>query len=274
MKVRRFPSVWAGGLWLVLMFVAGWVPGAGAAVFTIADDNSVAVVDSAGGIGMRDWRIDGVDHLQQQWFWYRVGQTGPESPIDALPLERAGVSDTDFDGTPETLYLRYGTPQLRVEVTFLLTGGAAGSGISDIAESIALTNLGTAPLDIHFYQYCNLHLNGSPENDAVQILTGNRAVQAFGARTASETVHTPAASHCQVSLAPATLASLQDGLPTTLSDASGPLGPGDLSWAFQWDTTIAPGKNYLISKDKQIVPEPATVSLLALGAAAIRRRKR
>lgn len=46
------------------------------------------------------------------------------------------------------------------------------------------------------------------------------------------------------------------------------LGPGNVTWAYQWDTTIQPGSTFIISKDKRLsgitpIPEPGTAVLLA-----------
>ncbi|MDB6109574.1 MAG: hypothetical protein JWR69_1324, partial [Pedosphaera sp.] len=57
------------------------------------------------------------------------------------------------------------------------------------------------------------------------------------------------------------------------------IGPGNVTWALQWDLTIAAGGTALISKDKYleiIVPEPSTFALTGLGLAAfllLRRRQ-
>lgn len=245
---------------------------AGAAIYTMTDANSTAVVDSSGS-GMYDWTVDNVQHLNRQWFWYRVGATGPESNLGTLPLGAGGMSDTNFDGNNETLYLRYLAPQFKAELTFVLTGGSAGSGASDIAEAIKITNTSGTPLDFHFFQYVNLHLGGSTINDSVAILNGNTARQTYGNTIVSETVETPMASHHEVGFYPGTVNSLSDGSPTTLSDMSGPIGPGDLTWAFEWDVTVAPGGSYIISKDKHVVPEPASMYLLAVAGLVTLRRQ-
>lgn len=245
---------------------------AGAGIYAMTDANSTAVVDSSGS-GMYDWTVDNVQHLNRQWFWYRVGATGPESNLGALPLSAGGVSDTNFDGNNETLYLRYLATQFKAELTFLLTGGSAGSGASGIAEAIRITNTSGAPLDFHFFQYVNLHLGGSAINDSVAILNGNTARQTYGNMTVSETVETPMASHHEVGFYPGTVNSLSDGSPTTLSDVSGAIGPGDLTWAFEWDVTIASGGSYIIGKDKHVVPEPASICLLAAASLVTLKRR-
>ncbi|MCY2929639.1 MAG: PEP-CTERM sorting domain-containing protein [Planctomycetota bacterium] len=240
----------------------------GAAVYTLTDANSSSVVDTGPG-GMTSWTVDGVQHLARQWFWYRVGAGGGETNVGALSL----ISATQL--SPDYLRLMYQGSSFTIELKLTLTGGSPGSGTSDIGESIKIVNTGATPLDFHFFQYVDLNLNGQAVNSSVEIVGGNTAVQTNGLTTVSETVETPTASRYEVGFAPGTLTSLTDGSPTTLSNMGGPIGPGDLTWAFQWDRALAAGGSFLISKDKHIVPEPATLCLLALGAlGAMRRRGR
>jgi hypothetical protein len=142
----------------------------------------------------------------------------------------------------------------------------------------------------HFYQYSYFNL-GSASQDTVQLgqnLMGqyNEALQRFtvGSSTIdlSETVTTPGAQEGEVAPVGATLAKLNGGGPVTLGPPffAGPVGPGAVTWALQWDFNIAPGGSALISKDKyldvQIVPEPASSVLLGAGlmALALVRRRR
>ncbi len=265
------------GRWIIMLLCLGCAAiSSKAAVFTMADANSTATVDATGGAGMYDWKINGVDNLGLQWFWYRIGNSGPESKVSALPLTYSKLTDTNFDGDADTLFLRYGSSPspLKIELTFVLTGGAAGDGSSDIGETIAITNTSGAAMTLHFFECVDIHLNGSIISDSATIANGNTAIQTRGPVWVSETVVTPRPNHYEVNTATALLDRLNDALATTLSDSAGPVGPGDLAWAFQWDFTLAKGASVLINKDKQVVPEPCTLSLLALGGLALIRRRK
>jgi len=268
--------------WLVAGLLAAFVGLAAsppAAALTITDDNSTVNIDPASQVGVSSWTVDGKVHLARQWFWYRAAGDTREFSIDNLPLDAAGVTDPDFDGQNEIAYIRYLVQgAFKIEVYFLLNGGNPGSAVADLAESIAITNLSrTERLEFHFFQYCDFDLCGTVLDDGLLITGGNTANQWQTGFALSETVETPKASHYEANFFNATLVSLNDNAITTLNDNAGPLGPGDLTWAFQWDMSLAPGGSFMISKDKLIVPEPGTLSLLMVGGAlvlVVRRRRK
>jgi hypothetical protein len=252
------------------------------ALYTLTDDNSTAVIDDASSAGMTTWTVDGTNHMFQQWFWYRVGNTA-EASIDTLAFIVGGVTDTNFDGDDDTLYLRYGNDQAAtqytVEIRFTLDGGPAGSRLSDIAEQITITNTSTSALDFHFFQYSDFDLGGDgAPNDTVQLINANTIRQSDPDWTASETVATPAADGFELDFFAVTRTRLNDGVATTLGNAfgAGPVGAGDVTWAFQWDRTIEVGGGFQISKDKNmtVIPEPAMLVLLLIGGLAMLRRRR
>jgi PEP-CTERM motif len=238
---------------------------------TLTDGNSVVVIDDASQAGMSQWSVDGVNHVFQQWFWYRTGASGPEASIDTLPFLGAIESDTNFEVGVDALALRYGSLSgFEVQVKYFLTGGTDGSGQSDVSEAIRLVNHGTTPLDLHFFQYADFDMCGDGDNDTARLVFSNTVQQFDGAcGSLSETVATPNPNASLIAFFPNILISLNDGSATNLG--GGPTEvTGDVAWAYQWNFTIAPGGSALISKDKLIrtevvVPEPGTLTLLGLG---------
>ncbi len=277
---RRAGRLSVCALTVAVMTLAGSVGPADADLVTLTDLNSTVEIDTSSVAGVHGWTVDGVDHLDKQWFWYRVGGAGAEGPIDTLTQSGIVVSDGNFNAGNDQVTVQYTGTGFVLTLTMILTGGTAGSGTSNLAEAISIQNTTADPLEFHFFQYVNFDLAGTPGSDEAQISGSNTAVQQDGV-VVTETVVTQPANHYEVGLsgdAPSILTRLQDAGPTTLGDVSGPAS-GDALWAFQWDKTIDPGGTLLISKGKHIeVPEPATVGFLALGgvllvAGALRRRR-
>jgi hypothetical protein len=256
----------------VAVGLALWCAPAQASSVTLTSGNSSATIQADSTAGMNSWVVDGVNQLYQQWFFFRIGSTGDESGINALSL--ASV----VQPLPNIAIVSYtGQDGLNVAITYTLTGGLGGTATSDIAETIAINNSGRSALDLHFFQYSDFDLNGTPGGDTVQIANPNSVTQSGENNFMSETVITPPANFHAVGFYPDLLNLFSDGLPTTLDNSNGPL-TGDVSWAFQWDDTLGANGTFIISKDKQIrpVPEPGSMLLLGTGlfglAGVIRRR--
>ncbi len=245
----------------------------------LQDRNSQAYFDPASDAGMFDWYVDGTDHLVQQWFWYRIGSTGGEQSIDTLATPTFSTQNGNGDPNPDIMDIQYAGADLLVNLRFILRGNAPGSNRASVTEQIELTNVSGSVMDLHFFQYVDLNLDNVIAGDYGQIVGGNRAQQDGSLYSASESVVSSFPNHFQVAYFPEIVDSLNDASPTTLNDFAGPLGQGNVTWAFQWDHTLAPGETLSISKAKTIspdmfnVPEPATLSLLAVGFAALLRRR-
>lgn len=263
-RISAFSSLVIGA------FVAVIGSSAGAAPLTLIDSNSTADFSTNTQAGAFSWTVDGVQQLSQQWFWYRVGNTAEQS-VDALPIASQALSDGNGDGFSDTLFTKYNGTGFTLSIKYSLQGGGLGSGASDLGEQISIHNASGHSLDFHFFQYSNFELNGTPNNQ-VAVFTNNNQVEqvrAGGTGTLSETVITPVPNHREIAFYPTTLNALNDGAPTTLSDTplGTVIGPGNVTWAYQWDVTIANNATFQISKDKALsfVPEPSAIVMAGMG---------
>lgn len=239
-------------------------------VITLTTFNSTAQIDTASG--MYDWTVNGTDHLYNQWFYYRIGSAGGEQGIDAL-----GAMSW-VQNSPGSATVTYGNPQaagLWAQITYTLTGFGSRA---DIAESIVFGNTSGSAIDLHFFQYSDFDIGGNAINDYARFNNANKVSQSDPDFVLAETVVTPDPSHRQISTFPDILNSLLNGTPTTLADTAigVTFGPGDMTWAFQWDQVVVNNDAMVISKDKLIapVPEPATMALLGSGFLLVSRAAR
>src|SRR5262249_31783056 len=131
--------------------------------YTLTSSNSSVTIDAGSDWGMSNWTVDCVDQLYRQWFWYCVGDSGKERPVNSLSFLGA-----DCGGTGG-LSLLYGSSQFRVDLSFSLTGGAWGTHDSDIDEKIKIRNISSSPLQFHLFQYADFDLAGSGPGDSLTL---------------------------------------------------------------------------------------------------------
>ncbi len=248
---------------------------------TLQDGNSALTIDTD---GVNNWSVNGQNQLVQQWFWYRLGTSGSASSIDTLGAPT--LSGTNSDNT--TAALTYSNTGLSVKASFLLSGVPSG-GNSDLNETVTITNTSLSSQTISFFQYANFNLTGG-SNDSVlfgnsnppNTVTQTNNANASMTETIVNVTPTPT-WYYEANSAGQTLAEFNNPSFTHLSDTPAS-GPGDETWAYEWDMTIPPGKSVLVSKDLSLnvtgsgaVPEPSTLALLlsaALGLIGCARRRR
>jgi hypothetical protein len=254
---------------------------------TLTDGNSTTVVNpgalggGSGALGMNSWTVNNVNQLAQQWFWFGLG-SGGQSSIDHANTFSSSVSANQ-------LTLNYGYNQnnynFSIQIDYSLSGGLTGGNdwTSDIQETIKIQNNSSTTLPIRFYQYSNFTLNNDPNNQNVLIYDSGgyytHAVQTRGLTQVSETIDNPLANHAEAGLttdSPNTLYRLNNVANLQLNDVTAS-GPGDATWALEWEFAIGAGMSQDVFKDKQLevapVPEPATLGLLALGLVVVALRR-
>ena len=106
---------------------------------TLSDGNSVAHLDPGSQAGMYYWAVLNSpdtyqNQLNKQWFWYRVGTTGPEASIDTLTL----LTPSQPTANHVTMTYLDTLGRFNLTIDYLLTGGTPTSGTADIAENIRI----------------------------------------------------------------------------------------------------------------------------------------
>lgn len=222
---------------------------------------AITVSDTHGGV--TDFVTGGSDHLFQADYYFRTGSMSAEdmmTGVNSTYIQSVTASGNDITVVGSTS-----------EFDFTLVYGLDGSG--RMVPTLDITNTSGAQLDLTLFNYQDWDVNGTAGGDTI---TWNGSLLTVSQGTTDIGI-TPFSSPDAVEASgwPILRNSLRDGSPTTLTDGAGlPFGPGDGTFAFQFDLSLAAGGSTTII---YTVPEPSTGLLGGLGLAGLawssRRRK-
>jgi len=279
---RRADAYWrAGGLAALafaLLILLGWAgPARGATM--LSDANSTVAFDTRDGVlQITSWTVNGVEEVGRKWYYWRTSGTS-EVPISSLTQTSLTPSDTNADPGDDKLVAVYSGSGFTLTATFTLTGGTNGGLGATLAESFRTAKSGGGMLSCHLFAYDDYDLGGPGMANTLSMPNATSAVQSGGGHSLTVSYDT-AATYRQTGLAtdsPCILGSLCDSSKTTLTNVVGDV-TGNTDGAFQWDFSLSgmSGSKTITGTNSVLTPEPATLALLACGAAAmlLRRRRR
>lgn len=240
-------------------------------IYTLENGNSSVRINAGSQTGMYDWTVDGQDQLNQEWFWYRIGDADPEASIDKISCP------TVVQPTPSTLKTTYANRKVSIQVLYSLVGGSSRSGAANISEQIKIRNLTAHALDFHFFQYADLDFSGTTQLGKNLAGLFNEAFVTGSGSSVTDNIDTevsPGANHGVAGLD--TLSRLNDLLPTTFTDCVGP--STNTCWTLEWDSTLAANGTLILSQvmnlDPVPVPEPSGLCFILIGLIACSSLKR
>ncbi|HWX21046.1 MAG TPA: hypothetical protein VN578_14190 [Candidatus Binatia bacterium] len=254
------------------LLVAGlMMPGTTRAiVYNLSNGNSTATLNAGTSAGLNSWTVDGINQLNQQWYWFRIGSGGPQADLSA-------ITTTPYVTTlgSSMLTALYTNAQYGVQVNYTLTGQSAGSGKSGLNETVRAYNFTSSTQAFHLFMYSDMNLGHLSANQSVAL--GNdghgdsTSVQTFGSPVGGSNtwVTSTLANHLEAAGDHQTLTELTTVNNLQLNDNAN-TGPGyPATWAFEWDLTLAPNTSTGISMlDTLSVPELSTSTFITLGFGA------
>jgi predicted secreted protein len=236
-----------------------------------------------GAPGVNGWKINGVNQLAQEWYYFGIGSGAPVG-LDSLNTvgTPAVVTESDTRGLPgvfNTAKVTYtdAAANFAATTSYQLTGAFNDPPIKgDLTETIKIANTGSSTLNLHLYEYTALQLNGGGASDKLTITGGNNATQTDPSGVYA-TVFSSPTSHSEASTVATLSAALTDSTPVTLNDNPS-ITNTNPALGYEWDLSIAPGQSITLGTDKNInavaVPEPSSAVVLAGVAGMLLARRR
>jgi hypothetical protein len=221
-------------------------------VITLTQSGATAQIDFGSQRGLFSLGYSNQNVANQQWFWFRVASMAPEASLETIGPAIVLSSNSN------SVSVLYSNAQVQVALDYTLNASLLVG--FDLQSALTIVNPTATPLDFHLFLYSDFPLSAG---DTVLLVPGinqrfEEARQASNVRQLVTTV-IPNADHGQVDLPGAIPALLTNSGPDILNDYSGPLGPGRVTWAFQWDLNVPATSSTSVQLDHAFMVPPLPV---------------
>jgi hypothetical protein len=264
----------SGRLWMLqnaafVMLLAASAIQSQAQTYTLSARNTSLQVDVAGGTpGLSDWLINGVNQLNQQWYYYSTG-SGPINPIDAI-----GTFSSQYENIGNSPFLNqtYSNSTVLVTTDYTLQSQPVGSGSAKLSTLIGIQNLSLTTQTFHFYIYSDFWLGNNSGGQNVgftglgapyQVNQSGNGLNLIGTITGISG-GTGDSVELQAGLFNGQQFGITNGAPTVTLNNTLSAGPGNVTYAYQVDATLAAGTAISFT-ELESVPEPSTFALVFSG---------
>jgi len=268
MVIRRESTLSVVAL-AVIALLAGAGPTSAA---VLVDGNSSVEIDPASSSGVSSWSINGVNHLDYSWLWYRGAILDREYSLDTVYK-----SHTSGSNWLEAHYgYDYADGQVEITLDYLLTEGA---GESTLKGTMTLENASNVALDAKLFALFDFDLNGTAADETAERLGAQWMRQTDGNTVVDVLVDT-APSAWEIAESPAIHDKLTDGDVDNLANAGSFASDAEFAW--QWNAIIPANDSMTVGLGEATItttPEPASLIIwtllsAALGIAGWRRRSK
>ena len=233
-----------------------WAGAPSAQALTISDGvGSITVSDGTGGL--TDFTVNGANDLFEIRYFYRTSAMSQEIPIVG---RFAGPAVSSVSQTaPDTITVLGSVTEFDYQLDYVLLGDS-------LSLSLTVDETNGLPLSLSLFSYQDWDVDGPGGGD---FLAWDGTVMTVSDPPLTRTIDvttTTAADATEAANWPALQNAFQDAGVTNLTDGAGlPFGPGDASFAFQYDRVIAANGSTTIDMEFAVIPEPDSGRLIALG---------
>jgi len=240
-------------LFLVAAMLAA---GLGASPLGIQNGDAAIAVDPDSVFGLLSYSIGGEEQIFEEQYWYHTPGIPFEQPVNTLQIASESASGNGIQ-------VSYRSGSFGADFDYRLTGGPSGMPYATLRETITLRNLTNVHLPIGWFMEADFDLSGFGGADFAS--GGVAGIDQTDGSQHLQVRSSLLPTAFQIAAFPDLFLSLGDFSETNLDNTGSPFGPGDATFAFQWNLDLPANGSVSFVVDKNFVPEPSASVLLLLG---------